>query len=158
MRRPIRGRLSRPPGSRFWFAEFRLNGKRVIRSTRTSDQEEARAILADLVRDLTKAQESPYLFPRAGARGQYFDAKPGRPLLTRAVYALIARRARAILGLRLGPHTLRHTCASYALYHGAQLETIQRFLGHEDIRTTMIYLHVPQQRQEEELARIFGRN
>jgi site-specific recombinase XerD len=38
----------------------------------------------------------------------------------------------------------------------AWLETVQRLLGHEDIRTTMIYLHVPQRRQEEELARIFG--
>jgi hypothetical protein len=27
--------------------------------------------------------------------------------------------------------------------HDAQLETIQRHLGHQDVQTTMIYLHVP---------------
>lgn len=69
---------------------------------------------------------------------------------------LIRRRAKSLLGIRLPPHKLRHTCASYLLYHGAALETIQRVLGHADIQTTMIYLHVPQKRQEDELARIFG--
>jgi hypothetical protein len=29
-------------------------------------------------------------------------------------------------------------------------------LGHQDVKTTMIYLHVPQQRQEEEIGRAFA--
>jgi site-specific recombinase XerD len=40
--------------------------------------------------------------------------------------------------------------------HGAQLETIQRHLGHQDVKTTMVYLHVPQPRQEEEIGRAFA--
>jgi integrase len=39
---------------------------------------------------------------------------------------------------------------------GAQLETIQRHLGHQDLQTTMIYLHVPQQRQEDEIGKVFA--
>jgi integrase/recombinase XerD len=69
---------------------------------------------------------------------------------------VIRRRARTLLGVKLSPHKLRHTCAAYMLYHGAPLETIQRVLGHADVKPTMIYLHTPQKRQEEEIARIFG--
>jgi hypothetical protein len=39
---------------------------------------------------------------------------------------------------------------------GAQLETIQRHLGYQQLSTTMIYLHVPQTRQEEEIGRAFA--
>lgn len=102
-------------------------------------------------------QVSPFLFVRSGVCGGHFRSKAGQPLLTRSIYTVIFRRAQEVLGHRLTPHSLRHTCASYLLYHGAQPETVQRLLGHADIRTTMgIYVHVPQKRQEEELARIFG--
>jgi site-specific recombinase XerD len=39
---------------------------------------------------------------------------------------------------------------------GAQLETIQRHLGHQDVKTTMVYLHVPQKRQDDEIGRAFA--
>ena len=80
----------------------------------------------------------------------------GQSLISRSWYQVILRRARTLLGVKLSPHKLRHTCATYLLYHGAQLETIQRVLGHADVQTTMIYLHTPQKRQEEEIGRIFG--
>jgi site-specific recombinase XerD len=40
--------------------------------------------------------------------------------------------------------------------NGAALETIQRHLGHQDVHTTMIYLHVPAKRHEEEIGRAFA--
>jgi site-specific recombinase XerD len=39
---------------------------------------------------------------------------------------------------------------------GAQLETIQRHLGHQDVKTKMVYLHVPRKRQVEEIGRAFA--
>lgn len=48
--------------------------------------------------------------------------------------------ARAHIPKRVSPHTFRHTYASHLLLADFDLQTIQRLLGHTDIKTTMIYL------------------
>jgi integron integrase len=48
--------------------------------------------------------------------------------------------ARAGIPKRVSPHTFRHTYASHLLLANYDLQTIQRLLGHSDIKTTMIYL------------------
>lgn len=42
---------------------------------------------------------------------------------------------------RVTPHTLRHAFATHALRAGNDIATIQDLLGHENVETTMIYLH-----------------
>lgn len=41
-------------------------------------------------------------------------------------------------------HTLRHTYATHLLEEGINIVTLKELLGHADITTTMIYLHVAQ--------------
>jgi integrase len=47
---------------------------------------------------------------------------------------------RAAIPKRVSPHIFRHTFASHLLLADYDLQTIQKLLGHSDIKTTMIYL------------------
>lgn len=60
-------------------------------------------------------------------------------------------------GKNITPHSLRHSRATELLtVHKVPIEKIQKWLGHEDISTTMIYLHMGSQDDKELMGRIGG--
>lgn len=70
-----------------------------------------------------------------------FISKQGRVITRQEVWVRLKYYAE-LCGLELKVHTLRHSFATQLLKNGADLRSVQEFLGHSDIRTTEIYTHV----------------
>jgi site-specific recombinase XerD len=72
--------------------------------------------------------------------------RPGGHLSVGGVQRIVRRVVqRAGLGKAVSLHTLRHSYATHLLEAGCDLLTIQRLLGHKDLKTTARYLHVSSQ-------------
>ena len=57
---------------------------------------------------------------------------------------------------RASPHWMRHTHATHALAHGAELTTVRDNLRHASISTTSIYLHGDDMKRARQIAGAFG--
>jgi integrase/recombinase XerD len=84
-------------------------------------------------------KSSTWLFPS--------NYRKDRPIDTKTVwYACQKAAQRAGLQKRVHPHTLRHCFATHLYEAGTDLRTIQILLGHEDLKDTLVYVHLAIQR------------
>lgn len=70
-------------------------------------------------------------------------AKPGHPYSGSSVRKIVQRAAkREGITKKVHPHSLRHAFATHMLEKGTNLKVIQKLLGHNSLRSTMVYLHL----------------
>jgi len=68
---------------------------------------------------------------------------PGEPMGERSIqYVINEAVQKTEIKKQVSMHTLRHSFATHLLEDGLDIHSIQRLLGHSDMRTTMVYLHV----------------
>lgn len=87
-----------------------------------------------------KNKTSPWLFPSKSAASGH---------LTRGSFFKYLKRLALECGLPaalISPHTLRHSFATNLINHQADLRSVQKMLGHENIATTEIYTHITSQK------------
>lgn len=86
---------------------------------------------------LALCSPSVYLFESSVRKGMPVGKTRIRNLLKEAV-------GKAGIKKQVCVHTLRHTYATHQLEAGQNIMTVKDSLGHGDIRTTLIYLHIAQ--------------
>jgi integrase len=94
------------------------------------------SILVGLRKYYKECNPKEYLF-----NGQ----KPGSQLsVTGMNWALGQAKKKCKLQKRITLHTFRHSYATHLLEFGVDIVTIKELMGHANIATTMVYLHVAQ--------------
>lgn len=98
----------------------------------------------------------PQLLKEHGGRleGALFLNKSGKRISARGIRGVVKSYAvKAGIAGRVSPHTLRHSFATHLLDGGADLRTVQDFLGHARLSTTQVYTHLSKER----LKRVYNK-
>jgi integrase/recombinase XerD len=98
----------------------------------------------DLLRRYWSTHRNPKLIFPAVGRTRNLAPKSTAPMSIEGVQGGF-RRAKFAAGINkkgVSVHTLRHSYATHLLEAGVNLRVIQKNLGHANIETTMVYLHL----------------
>jgi integrase/recombinase XerD len=105
-----------------------------------------------LLRDFYKTHRNPvWIFPAPGrGRSPRIMANAQRPISLENIQCAF-KQARLKVGIhkKVSVHHLRHSYATHLLEAGVDLRYVQKYLGHKDPKTTMIYTQLIKQDLEE---------
>lgn len=101
----------------------------------------------------TELYLNKYLSKRTDEHPALFIQRLSKQRMNKGGVEEIFRIARRKIGnKKITPHTLRHSYATQLISNGMPIHTLQRLMGHSNISTTSVYLHVsyPQLQSEYE--------
>jgi integrase/recombinase XerC len=95
--------------------------------------------------------------------GAVFRHQVGKKSLSSDAYTVSGLRKRlqricGDMGISMNPHMFRHSIATSLLQNGMDIRSVQTFLGHEHIQTTMRYTHVTNQHLRDSYLSSFPHN
>ena len=105
----------------------------------------------DLLRRYWASHKNPKLIFPAKGRGGNKAPTTQKPMSIEGVQGAF-RRAKFAAGIkkrRVSIHTLRHSYATHLLEAGTNPRLIQRYMGHSQLETTMVYFHFTQKGTED---------
>ena len=103
----------------------------------------AHAALSDWFDEGGRAMRVPKRWKSRDNSDAVFLGVHGTRLTRQAAFHTVRKYA-ALAGIKeeVSPHSLRHSCATHMLVHGADLRIVQELLGHASVSTTQIYTKV----------------
>jgi site-specific recombinase XerD len=120
----------------------------------------ARSMIRDLRRYWAVHRHPLLLFPNVGRGTCTPDKVAARmraatsPMPVSSLQRLIVVARKELNIAQATPHTLRHSFATHLVESGAGIHTVKDLLGHKNIATTMVYLHLTHRSAEDVRALI----
>ncbi|BAV94015.1 site-specific tyrosine recombinase/integron integrase [Ichthyobacterium seriolicida] len=100
-----------------------------------------------------------HIRPKKGDEDILFLNRRGGRLSRVMIFNIIKDLAqKSNIKKNIGPHTFRHSFATALLNGGADISSIQQMLGHENITTTEIYMHLNREKLKKTIEKYHPRS
>ncbi|MDI3523231.1 site-specific tyrosine recombinase/integron integrase [Kosmotoga sp.] len=120
------------------------------------DKDRIVPLTPDAVRIISDYLKQRERFPDANKHIKLFVGIRGEPITRKSVNKMLQNHVKKIFpDKHFHPHIFRHSCATHLLQRGASIKIVQEILGHANISTTSIYLHITD-REKREAVRLLS--
>ncbi len=111
---------------------------------------------ASCIENLKEYKNIRNAFTKNSRNAYFFVGIRGEKLSNRSVEKMVDKYAAKFLpGKKIHPHIFRHSCATHLLQRGVNVKIVQEILGHSNMSTTSIYLHITGEEKREAIDKLY---